>query len=156
MRGQGWPHPEVAALPPPLTFPRPGPGRARHGLPDRPSPRPQTPSGPNDAAPQPRASPRSRQLPSSPSCHWAPLSHHNRRRPLFLGLLRDPPTSLTTNEKRGRQETALRRLAQALPHRKAKLFLGKYWSEGEIAKFRKARGQHTGTWGPRAEAHSAS
>ncbi|XP_074212046.1 uncharacterized protein LOC141575752 [Camelus bactrianus] len=48
---------------------------------------------PNDASPQPRAGLGRRICRSSPFCHWAPLSHHNHRRPLFLRLLGDPPTS---------------------------------------------------------------
>lgn len=111
-----WPHPEVAALFP-LAFPQ-APAQAAVAPsrpPGSPSPRPETPAAPNDAEPQARGRPPWSQLRYSPSCHWAPLSHHNHRRLLFLTLLGDPPTSFNTNEKRGQQETVLRRAARAFP-----------------------------------------
>lgn len=75
---------------------------------------------PNDAAPRPRVRSRSPQWPS-----YHPVtglrSVTTTAAALFLRLLADPPTFLTTNQQRGRPETALRRPAQTLSCRKAKL-----------------------------------
>lgn len=143
VQGQGRLHPEVAApLSSPWAFPRPGSG-----------PRPPRPSG--SPKPSPRDSQRllTTQHPAREpglgrrSCH----SHHPvtgfrsvttaAATALFLRLFGDPPTSLTTNEKRGRQETTVRWPAQALPRRKAKLLSGLEWrgrGKSGISKLLKA------------------
>lgn len=127
----------------PWAFTRPGPG-----------PRPPRPSG--SRKPSLRDSQRllTTQHPGLEpglgrrSCH----SHHpvtgfrsvtTAAAALFLRLFGDPPTSLTTNEERGRQETTVRRPAQALPRRKAKLLSEicvEVEGRDEISKLPKARG----------------
>lgn len=120
---------EVAApfppLPSPWAFPRPGPRPPRPpGLP-KPSPR--------DSQRLPTTQHPGRETGlSRRSCR----SHHpvtglrsvtTTAAALFLRLLGDPPTSLPTNEKRGRRETALRGPAEAFPRRKAKRLSETEW-----------------------------
>lgn len=153
MRGQNrlhskWPLPYLPRPPP---GPSPGPAWA---APTQASGIARTlaqrlPAAPYDAAPRPTARPRGPQLPSSPSCHWAPLSHHSRRRPLPQTSRR--PAHLARNqwERRptGDRCTVARIGPSPASSEAASGARAAAEGRGEISKLRKARGQHPGTWG---------
>lgn len=122
MQGQRPLLPEVAApfspLSSPWAFPRSGPRPPRPlGLP-KPSPRD------SQWLPTTQHPGRETGLSRRSCCSHHPVtglrSVTTTAAALFLRLLGAPPTSLTANEKRGRQATTLRRPAEALPRRKAK------------------------------------